>query len=93
MSPSGLVASKPASVDYDPLEQKSVDRLAFPTCETHCETFVEKDDFFTLNKPRCIMGVCSARLAGAGDSGFIGRHYKRGRREQRDKPIQNVARK
>ena len=31
--------------------------IAFPTCETHCETVVEKDVCFTLNIPRCIIGV------------------------------------
>ena len=45
---------------YDLGEQKSAGRLAFPICETHCETFVENCLIFTLNKPRCVIGVCPA---------------------------------
>ncbi len=49
-----------ATSRYDLGEQKSAGRLAFPICETHCETFVENCLIFTLNKPRCVIGVCPA---------------------------------
>lgn len=44
---------------YRLLEQNEFDRVALPTCETHCETLLENDDVFTLNKSRCIIGVCA----------------------------------
>jgi len=50
------------------LEQNDVDRLAFPTCETHCETFVKSDDILTLYKPRCIIGVWALPT---GESGLL----------------------
>ena len=41
--------------------------MADLTCETHCETFVEKDEFVNLNKLRCIIGVWAAWEVNASD--------------------------
>ena len=38
--------------------------MADLTCETHCETFVEKYEFVTLNKPRTIMCVTNRLFIG-----------------------------
>ena len=55
----------PAWVVYRMLGLNGADRLAFASCETHCETFVKKWIFFNLYRPRCIIGVCSADFAEA----------------------------
>lgn len=55
---------------------QAADRLAFATCETHCETFTEMDEFPILYKPRCIMGVCAAEVSAVGMEGFIGCYCK-----------------
>ena len=47
----------PAWVVYRMLGLNGADRLAFATCETHCETFDEMDDISILYKSRCIIGV------------------------------------
>ena len=46
-----------AWVVYRKLGLNGADRLAFATCETHCETFVKNDEYCALNKPCCIIGV------------------------------------
>lgn len=57
-----------AWVVYCMLGLNGADRLAFATCETHCETFIEIDDNPILYKPRCIIGVWALL---AGESGLL----------------------